>query len=259
MAKCILCGKNTTFALMHYFLSDSTGTRTKNEICQACNTDLVQKSQGVRYNEKTGKAEIFDVEQTSELKLEKNVDSISRYFGGFDPKHAAVWRDAINSMVVSMREEEEILLGFRGAIIYKNRGQEQITDYIGIITNRRFYYAGKDGKQVAFLTYLKSGSVELKDVHAVMLGKDMVFGYVQFEVKNEDYKLTFNSMITNGQIIKEKLEEGIRSCESTEAAPVVVQYALSTADELKKVKELLDMGIISQEEFDAKKKQLLGL
>ena len=29
--------------------------------------------------------------------------------------------------------------------------------------------------------------------------------------------------------------------------------------ELKKFKELLDMGIITQEEFDAKKKQLLGL
>ncbi len=33
----------------------------------------------------------------------------------------------------------------------------------------------------------------------------------------------------------------------------------SNADELKKFKELLDSGVISQEEFDAKKKQLLGL
>ena len=33
----------------------------------------------------------------------------------------------------------------------------------------------------------------------------------------------------------------------------------STADELKKFKELLDNGVITQEEFDAKKKQLLGL
>lgn len=32
-----------------------------------------------------------------------------------------------------------------------------------------------------------------------------------------------------------------------------------TAEELKKYKELLDSGVISQEEFDAKKKQLLGL
>ena len=33
----------------------------------------------------------------------------------------------------------------------------------------------------------------------------------------------------------------------------------SDADELKKFKELLDCGIITQEEFDAKKKKLLGL
>lgn len=35
--------------------------------------------------------------------------------------------------------------------------------------------------------------------------------------------------------------------------------SVSSADELKKFKELLDTGVISQEEFDAKKKQLLGL
>lgn len=34
---------------------------------------------------------------------------------------------------------------------------------------------------------------------------------------------------------------------------------LSPADELKKFKELLDAGIITQDEFDAKKKELLGL
>ena len=32
-----------------------------------------------------------------------------------------------------------------------------------------------------------------------------------------------------------------------------------TTDEIKKYKELLDLGIITQEEFDTKKKQLLGL
>ena len=34
---------------------------------------------------------------------------------------------------------------------------------------------------------------------------------------------------------------------------------ISTADELKKYKELLDLGVLTQEEFDVKKKQFLGL
>lgn len=44
------------------------------------------------------------------------------------------------------------------------------------------------------------------------------------------------------------------------ADPIVtVSASSSNADELKKYKELFDQGIITQEEFDAKKKQLLGL
>ena len=43
----------------------------------------------------------------------------------------------------------------------------------------------------------------------------------------------------------------------TNSTTVVNQ--VSSAEELKKFKELLDSGIISQEEFDAKKKQILGL
>lgn len=39
----------------------------------------------------------------------------------------------------------------------------------------------------------------------------------------------------------------------------VKKEIISSADELKKYKELLDMGAISQEEFDSKKKQILGL
>ena len=35
--------------------------------------------------------------------------------------------------------------------------------------------------------------------------------------------------------------------------------SVSSADELGKYKTLLDQGVITQEEFDAKKKQLLGL
>lgn len=41
--------------------------------------------------------------------------------------------------------------------------------------------------------------------------------------------------------------------------PTIVEKHSDNADELKKFKELLDIGVITQVEFDAKKKQLLGL
>lgn len=46
---------------------------------------------------------------------------------------------------------------------------------------------------------------------------------------------------------------------SAPKAETVNGATLGTADELKKYKELLDGGVITQEEFDEKKKQLLGL
>ena len=39
----------------------------------------------------------------------------------------------------------------------------------------------------------------------------------------------------------------------------IQEASQSAADDIRKYKELLDMGAITQEEFDAKKKQLLGL
>ncbi len=53
-----------------------------------------------------------------------------------------------------------------------------------------------------------------------------------------------------------------KPAKSETAAPASVPAASSVsipADDIKKLKELLDMGAITQEEFEIKKKQLLGL
>ena len=99
----------------------------------------------------------------------------------------------------------------------------------------------------------------------------LTLGYIQLETasvmmnnKGDNFfnenTFTYNeSDLPNGladevvSFIKNKVSE----CKANKNAPVVAQ--LSAADELKKFKELLDMGVINQEEFDAKKKELLGL
>ena len=60
----------------------------------------------------------------------------------------------------------------------------------------------------------------------------------------------------NAREIKDYIE-GIILNRSKNKETVIQQ--VSPAEELKKFKELLDMGVISQAEFDAKKKQILGL
>ncbi len=60
----------------------------------------------------------------------------------------------------------------------------------------------------------------------------------------------------NSADIVDITEEEFKAAQQSNAP---VPAAVSSADELKKYKELLDSGVINQEEFDAKKKQLLGL
>ena len=49
------------------------------------------------------------------------------------------------------------------------------------------------------------------------------------------------------------------ACKRDEESPAILAAGLSPADELKKYKELLDSGAITEEEFEEKKNQLLGI
>ena len=101
----------------------------------------------------------------------------------------------------------------------------------------------------------------------------MTIGYLQLETASSlmnkkadnfwnENSFTFNKFEQNelmeeiADYVRGRVEETKRPQRAPQAT--VVQQA-SAADELKKFKELLDMGVITQEEFDAKKKQLLGL
>ena len=92
-------------------------------------------------------------------------------------------------------------------------------------------------------------------------------GYIQFEYPgshssandfNSENSFAFQlSKLDNEKVnsVVEYIRGRIRDARKPKA-PVAV---ISPAEELKKYKELLDMGVISQEEFDTKKKQILGL
>ena len=101
---------------------------------------------------------------------------------------------------------------------------------------------------------------------------DLTLGYLQFETASTMMNNGSSNMFSENSftwdlsvVSNEKMEEvtafvrsKIDDCKRTKASPAF-SAPQSSADELKKYKELLDAGIISQEEFDLKKKQLLGL
>ena len=162
----------------------------------------------------------------------------------------------LSEVLCSMKEKEQIIYAFDGSYIEINNENDIVRSYIALITNEKFYYAGCEGN--AYLNHMKAGSVELQDVHSISLGNGTTTSspYVKFETKNDNYTLhTF----CNIRKIKIKLEEAIRNAKSGQQPSGETTSPLDSANAIIKFKELLDSGIISQEEFDAKKKQLLGL
>ena len=69
------------------------------------------------------------------------------------------------------------------------------------------------------------------------------------------------SLIKNVSEIQNELRKLIVERQEQKVAYVPQQNSnvASTPEQLKQFKELLDAGVITQEEFDAKKKQILGL
>lgn len=81
-------------------------------------------------------------------------------------------------------------------------------------------------------------------------GMSVPYNTIQFA----EYRNDANKTIEGIEVI---LEEARKVKENVQKAANV--NGTSAADEIMKFKNLLDMGVITQEEFDAKKNQLLGL
>lgn len=145
-------------------------------------------------------------------------------------------------------------------IVYENRCVISVTS-----TGKSFLFGG--------LTNATRGDKEIyfTDITSVQFKNlGMTTGYLQFEYPGShsfnnftsENSFTFSATIGTAKYSKlkeimpqvyEYIQAKIKEVKSN------TQNNTSSADEIKKYKELLDMGAITQEEFDLKKKELLKL
>ena len=114
-----------------------------------------------------------------------------------------------------------------------------------IVTNKRVYGRISFGRQV---------DLPLDSISAV--GTTLFKGIV---VSSASGAIKFNFLQNRNELsslIRQLLVD--RQNKANISTPIINQED-SSIDDLKQYKELLDSGVINQEEFDAKKKQLLGL
>jgi hypothetical protein len=135
----------------------------------------------------------------------------------------------------------------------------------------------KAGLKSALFGSLLNGDKEFyyKDITSIQFKNlGIATGYMQFEYPGShsgnnfrsENSFTFSASIGTSKYNKlkeempsiyEDIQKRVENAKVSKDKPV--QVVISPADELKKFKELLDMGALSQEEFDAKKREILGM
>lgn len=90
----------------------------------------------------------------------------------------------------------------------------------------------------------------------------LINGVIGVTAKGRAYNLAFSyKQKADGEAALRTLREKIggEQQKSTEAPLSTKQTSANDFEEIKKLKGLLDMGVLTQEEFDTKKKQILGI
>ena len=128
-----------------------------------------------------------------------------------------------------------------GYIFYKATSKVSLT-----ITDKRVCGTAVFGKRV---------DLPLDSISAIGVGV-----FKKITVSTPSGVISF-PMIENRDEIHKALSDLLIARQEKPASTTTIKQEIpqSNADELKKYKALLDSGVISQAEFDAKKKQLLGL
>ena len=122
---------------------------------------------------------------------------------------------------------------------------------MGVHGDKTIFY-----RDLGSVQFKKCGCMPGQIQFSVVGGRESTGGYVAGT--QDENTITFSDRNKNDEAekITEYILKRMREVKETSSATV---SAPSSADEIKKFKELLDMGIITHEEFQIKKEQLLGI
>jgi len=129
-----------------------------------------------------------------------------------------------------------------------------------------FWAGGLKGEKKLF--YRNISAVNIKNASTFSQGflqftlhgspeRNSIFGSIG--LANDENSIIFSN---KDNIIMQELKRFVEEKISEASAPVVSQTVISeksAAEQIKEFKELLDLGVITEEEFNQKKKQLLNL
>lgn len=127
------------------------------------------------------------------------------------------------------------------------------SNFAYVVTNKRFMIAQKRLIGEVFQT------ISLDNVNDITLKKGLALGIITVDTIKETFNIAINKKIaTNINVELNNILDNIRKISKGNTI-VQSNNTTNTTDEIMKYKNLLDVGAITQEEYELKKKQLLAL
>lgn len=181
------------------------------------------------------------VERKQKEKLDKQLDTEKNI------KNSKPALKNIEGAREHLENNEEIIDYLFGMYDSKILGEDTKRNGVLVATNKRVIFYGKKmlGYELETIDYQKISSVDYSK--GLVYGKLKIYtsgNDIEFETTMEHNARKFMQLIKEEAVSPQK--------DSTTNTP-----QKNSIEELKEYKELLDLEIITQEEFDAKKKELL--
>lgn len=160
------------------------------------------------------------------------------------------WGEKHFQLVVdNLKSDEDVIFAFIGLHNYVSATKHD-SNYAYVLTNKRFIMAQKKLVGETFQT------VSLDNINDITFDSGMMFGILTVDTFKEKFNIALDKY--SAKNISNRLHDELDKLNRISKSSIS-NAKVSNADEIKKYKDLLDMGAISQEEFDAKKKELLNL
>ena len=153
-----------------------------------------------------------------------------------------------------LKPNENVLLAFSGSISEATfialSAFAFLSNYAFALTDQRILI----GRKAVFFGGEFFFEIPLSNLVGINMHVKNVTAFVLFDTITEKFKVNMWDIDIANRVIHECNE-----IMGTYATPTAPEHARNPLDDIRQLKELLDMGAITQEEFDTKKEKLLDL
>lgn len=155
-------------------------------------------------------------------------------------------------IVDNLMDKEEVLLAFIGLHNYKSTTKHD-GNFAYALTNKRIIMAQQRVMGKALQT------ISLKNVNDITLNQGPMIANIIIDTIKEQFSVCVNK--NNGKNIYDKIHKVLDSVNISSNEEIAAQRNTnpSPINQIKEFKELLDIGAITEDEFNQKKKELLNL